>query len=179
MPEIRIKDIDEHEIDTILAEDIDFEGQLAFKKPLMIKGKFKGEITSNSSLYVGEKAYVEAKVESGLVSSKGKIKGDIVGHTRVEFFSSSNIEGDVTTPDFVVESGCKFNGYCNMGGAARNVSQAAAQHAQSVGKPVPQSPDVVRPEQGVSQQPAPQQKQPTPPLGAGTTGGTPQGGPRQ
>ncbi len=56
MAEVRIKDIDEHEIDTILAEDIDFEGHLTFKKPLMIKGKFKGEIKSTSSLYIGEKA---------------------------------------------------------------------------------------------------------------------------
>ena len=75
MAEVRIKDIDEHEVDTVLAEDIDFEGQLSFKKPLMIKGKFKGEITSSSALYVGEKANVEAKVEANLVSSKGRIKG--------------------------------------------------------------------------------------------------------
>jgi cytoskeletal protein CcmA (bactofilin family) len=116
MAEVRIKDIDEHEIDTILAEDIDFEGRLSFKKPLMIKGKFKGEIKATSSLYVGEKAYVEAKVEANLVSSKGKIKGDMVGHSRVELFSTAQVEGDITSPDFVVESGCRFNGYCNMGG---------------------------------------------------------------
>jgi cytoskeletal protein CcmA (bactofilin family) len=167
MAEIRIKDIDENEIDTVLAEDIDFEGQLTFKKPLMIKGKFKGEITSNSSLYVGEKAFVEAKVESGLVSSKGRIKGDIVGHSRIEFFSTANVEGDVTSPDFVVESGCKFNGYCNMGGGARNAA-----------KPAPQPQAGVRPEQGTAQQPAPQPRQSAPQPGTGQSGGAPQGGPR-
>ena len=116
MAEVRIKDIDEHEVDTILADDIDFEGQLTFKKPLMIKGKFRGEIRSESALYVGEKAVVEAKVESSLVSSKGRIKGDITGHSRVELASTANVDGDITTPDFVVESGCKFNGHCNMSG---------------------------------------------------------------
>ncbi len=75
MAEVHIKDMDEHEIDTILAEDIDFEGHLTFKKPLMIKGKFKGEIKSTSSLYIGEKAYVEAKTEADIVSSRGKHKG--------------------------------------------------------------------------------------------------------
>jgi cytoskeletal protein CcmA (bactofilin family) len=160
MPEIRIKDTDENEIDTVLAEDIDFEGQLTFKKPLMIKGKLKGEITSNSSLYVGEKAYVEAKVESGLVSSKGRIKGDIVGHSRIEFFSTANVEGDVTTPDFVIESGCKFNGYCNMGGVTR-----------SGGKAAPQPQGDARPEQGTVHQPMPQP-------GPGPSGGAPQGGAR-
>src|SRR5512136_1960492 len=103
MAEVRIKDIEEHEIDTILADDIDFEGQLTFKKPLMIRGKFKGEIMSESALYVGEKAVVEARVESGLVSSRGGIKGDITGHARVELSGTAQVEGDITTPDFVVE----------------------------------------------------------------------------
>lgn len=114
MAEIRIKEIDENEIDTILAEDIDFEGNLTFKKPLMIKGKFKGEITSGSALYVGEKAYIEARIEAGLVSSRGAIKGDMVGHERVELFSTALVDGDITTPDLVAESGARFNGRCNM-----------------------------------------------------------------
>jgi cytoskeletal protein CcmA (bactofilin family) len=128
MPEIRIKDIDEHEIDTILAEDIDFEGHLTFKKPLMIKGKFKGEIKSPSSLYVGERAHVEARIEAGLVSSKGRITGDVQGHARVELFSTAQQEGDVSTPDFVVESGCRFNGLCSMGGASQK-AEAQQPHA--------------------------------------------------
>ena len=116
MAEVRIKGVEEQDIDTILAEDIDFEGQLTFQKPLMIKGKFKGDINSKSALHVGEKAYVEATVEAGLVSSRGRIKGDIVGHSRVELFSTAQVDGDICTPDLVAESGCKFNGMCNMSG---------------------------------------------------------------
>ncbi|HET6450486.1 MAG TPA: polymer-forming cytoskeletal protein [Spirochaetia bacterium] len=116
MAEVRIKEIDEHEIDTILAEDIEFEGYLTFKKPLMIKGKFKGEIKSTSALYIGEKAYVEASTEAGIVSSKGRHKGDIVARSRVELYSTAQVDGDISTPDLVVESGCRFNGLCNMGG---------------------------------------------------------------
>jgi cytoskeletal protein CcmA (bactofilin family) len=151
MAEVRIKDMDEHEIDTILAEDIDFEGHLTFKKPLMIKGKFKGEIKSTSALYIGEKAYVEATTEAAVVSSKGMHKGNIVGHSRVELFSTAEVEGDVTTPDFVMESGCKFNGYCNMGGgqpAARPAVGAAAAPA------APQAPAAAGP-QAASQPSAP------------------------
>ena len=127
MAEVRIKDIDEHEIDTILAEDIDFEGHLTFKKPLMIKGKFKGEIKSASSLYIGEKAFVEATTEAGIISSRGRHKGDIQGHSRVELFSTAQVDGDITTPDFIMESGCKFNGYCNMGGGPRREAGKPAQ----------------------------------------------------
>ncbi len=129
MPEVRIKDIDEHEIDTILAEDIDFEGHLTFKKPLMIKGKFKGEIKSTSALYIGEKAYVEATTEADVVSSRGRHKGDILGRSRVELFSTARVDGDITTPDFIVESGCKFNGYCNMSGEPEKKDVSALQSA--------------------------------------------------
>ena len=143
MAEVHIKDMDEHEIDTILAEDIDFEGHLTFKKPLMIKGKFKGEIKSTSSLYIGDKAFVEAKTEADIVSSRGKHKGDIVGHSRVELFSTAQVEGDISTPELVVESGCKFNGYCNMGGVRKDAPQpqpAAHQAAVSTGQPAGQQP---------------------------------------
>jgi cytoskeletal protein CcmA (bactofilin family) len=140
MAEVRIKDIDEHEVDTILAEDIDFEGHLSFKKPLMIKGKFKGEIKSTSALYVGEKAYLEAKVEANLISSKGKIRGDMVGHSRVELFSTAQVDGDINAPDFVVESGCKFNGYCNMGGGGPKKDASHHQQQPAAQQPSPPNP---------------------------------------
>jgi cytoskeletal protein CcmA (bactofilin family) len=170
MAEVRIKDIDEHEIDTVLAEDIDFEGYLTFKKPLMIKGKFKGEIKSTSSLHIGEKALVEAATEADIVSSKGTHKGDIVGHSRVELFSTAQVEGDISTPDFVVESGCKFNGYCNMGVPRKQAPQpAAAPQAapkpalQAAHQPAPQSAPQTAPQSAPPQQqgapPAPQNQQ--------------------
>lgn len=167
MAEVRIKDIDEQEIDTILAEDIDFEGHLTFKKPLMIKGKFKGEIKSTSSLYIGEKALVEATTEAAVVSSKGNHKGNIVGHSRVELFSTAQVDGDITTPDFVVESGCKFNGYCNMGGVPRkdaphqgHQQQPQAAQQAAAPQPVPHAPSQPSPgaQQG-GQQGAQQQRQ--------------------
>jgi cytoskeletal protein CcmA (bactofilin family) len=162
MAEVRIKDIDEHEIDTILAEDIDFEGTLTFKKPLMIKGKFKGEIKSTSTLHIGEKAFVEATTEAAIVSSKGTHKGNIVGHSRVELFSTAQVEGDITTPDFVVESGCKFNGLCNMGGVAREKTQSPKppQQAAPPAAPQPAAPHAApAQQQGAPQQQNQQQSQ--------------------
>jgi cytoskeletal protein CcmA (bactofilin family) len=167
MAEVRIKDIDEHEIDTILADDIDFEGHLTFKKPLMIKGKFKGEIRSESALYIGEKAVVEAKIDSSLVSSRGRIHGDITGHSRVELAGTAQVDGDIQTPDFVVESGCKFNGHCNMTGQKR----APQQQGQTQGQTPPQQGQ--RP-QGQQNQPNQQHQVPN-----AQQGQRPQGQPNQ
>ena len=112
--EVRIDQIDENEVDTILAEDIDFSGVLSFQRPLMIKGRFQGEIKASSDLYIGEKAVVKAKIEADTVSSKGRIEGDVLAHSRVEFFSTATMLGDLTTPDLVMESGCQYNGRCTM-----------------------------------------------------------------
>lgn len=114
MRDVRINQIDENEIDTVLAEDIDFSGVLTFKKPLMIKGNFKGEINASSDLYIGEKAFVKAKIEANCVSAKGRIEGDVVARTRVELASTASMKGDVNTPDLIMESGCKYNGTCAM-----------------------------------------------------------------
>ncbi|MAG14031.1 MAG: cell shape determination protein CcmA [Spirochaetales bacterium] len=114
MPDLRIKPVDETEIDTILADDIDFTGELSFDKPLMIKGKFSGEIKASGDLYIGDEAYVAARVDANVVSLKGKLKGDIYAKSRVELFSTATVEGDITSPDIIMESGCRFNGMCKM-----------------------------------------------------------------
>jgi cytoskeletal protein CcmA (bactofilin family) len=114
MAELRIKKVDDTEIDTILAEDIDFTGELSFGRPLMIKGKFSGTIKASGDLYVGDNAFVEARIEANVVSLKGKIKGNVYAKSRVEIFSSATVDGDITAPDIIMESGCRFNGMCNM-----------------------------------------------------------------
>ena len=82
MAEVRIRKLDENDIDTILAGDIEFQGVLSFEKPLMVKGSLKGEIKASGDLYIGPDA-VEAKIEANLVSARGTIKGNIAAHSDV------------------------------------------------------------------------------------------------
>jgi cytoskeletal protein CcmA (bactofilin family) len=109
-----LKRRDETDIDTVLAEDIDFSGVLSFKEPLMIKGKFKGEIKASGDLFVGEKAEVEAKIEARTISSRGRIKGNIIAQSRIELSSTAVVEGDMQCPDLIIESGAVYNGTCTM-----------------------------------------------------------------
>ena len=110
----QVPDFDENQIDTILAEDIDFTGELTFSEPLMIKGRFKGEIKASGDLFVGTDAVVDARVEAETVTSRGRIKGDVVAGSRVDLAATATIQGDIDTPDLVIESGCTFNGICSM-----------------------------------------------------------------
>jgi len=109
-----LKKRDESEIETVLAEDIDFTGSLSFKDALMIKGRFKGEIKAEGDLYIGEKAEVEAKIEARMVTSHGRIKGNIEAKARIELFATAEMAGDITCPDLIIESGAIYNGKCTM-----------------------------------------------------------------
>ena len=125
MAELRIRDIDEHEIDTILAEDIDFKGEVSFDKSLMIKGQFFGDVRAGGDLYVGEAADIEASVSARNVSLKGRVRGNISAGSKVELFSTAVVDGDITAPDLVMESGSRFNGQCRMSADAIEESEDA------------------------------------------------------
>jgi cytoskeletal protein CcmA (bactofilin family) len=114
MPELMYRNIDESEIDTILAEDFEFDGELTFEKPLLIKGKFKGDIRTEGDLYISDKAQVEATIEAGTVSVRGEVQGDINARQKLEMYSSSILKGNIVAPDLIMQSGCRFNGVCSM-----------------------------------------------------------------
>lgn len=105
---------EEKNIKTILADDIDYSGNLKFSTSLKIKGKFKGEIDSTGHLFIGKKAYVQANIKAKLVTIYGKVKGNIEAFEKVELFNHAELTGDIKTPDIIVQSGCLFNGNCIM-----------------------------------------------------------------
>jgi cytoskeletal protein CcmA (bactofilin family) len=114
MTEVQITAVDEEQLDTILALDVEFAGEMRFTKPLMIKGRVSGLVRSESDLYIDEKAVVEADIVANLVSVKGSVKGNISAREKVELFACASVEGDVTAPQITMETGCRFNGACRM-----------------------------------------------------------------
>lgn len=114
MAEMRIRSIDESTLQTVLAEDIDFDGEIRFSEPLLVKGSLKGTVVSETDLYINEDAVVAARIEARKVSVKGAVQGDIHASQRLELFSTARIHGNVKTPDLIVQSGCSLNGCCAM-----------------------------------------------------------------
>lgn len=112
--DFRVRNIDEDDIDTVLADDIDFDGEMSFRHRLLIKGAFRGAITADGDLYISETATVDATVQAGTVSVKGRLHGDVRANRRLELFSSASLNGNIQTPDLIMQSGCHFNGTCKM-----------------------------------------------------------------
>jgi len=107
--------IEEKDIDTVLAEDIDFTGTMKFQNSLMIKGKFDGQIDAVGHLILGPNAVVKATIRAGVVTNYGKIIGNVETIKKLELLKGAELNGDVKTPDLIIESGCSFNGKCTMG----------------------------------------------------------------
>ena len=116
MSDLRIRSIDESTLDTVIAEDVDFDGEIRFSRPLLIKGKVQGIVTSDTDLYVHAGALVAATLTARKVSVKGEVRGDIKAHERLELFSSARVTGNIETPDLIMQSGCRLNGSCRMAG---------------------------------------------------------------
>jgi len=114
MPEIHRRGIDVRELDTVLAEDFEFEGEMEFSKPLMLKGKFRGEIRATSDFIVAEGAVVEARIEGRVVDIRGQVVGNIEASERIDLTSTARVRGDLTAPQVIVEAGARFNGLCTM-----------------------------------------------------------------
>ena len=114
MAEIHSKRIDEKKLDTVLAEDISFEGDVSFSKPLMIKGIFSGSINATGDLYIDQDAVVNAEIKALSVVVRGKVKGNITADSKVELQGTAEVVGDITAPRIVMEPGCLFDGISRM-----------------------------------------------------------------
>ena len=88
--------LDDGDFDTILSQDIDFSGTLNFEKPFLIRGRLSGDIIARGLLVVDEEAVVDANINASRVIIRGSVKGN------------------VTAPEIFMETGCLFNGRCNM-----------------------------------------------------------------
>lgn len=114
MAELRVRTIDESELDTVLAPDIEFEGTIEFTEPLLIKGSVRGEVKTQSDLFVADSARVDANITAARVSVKGTVRGDVEASERIELFSGAAIVGNVSSPDLIIQSGSHFTGRCTM-----------------------------------------------------------------
>jgi cytoskeletal protein CcmA (bactofilin family) len=104
----------EEKVTTIIADDLEIQGTMKFKSSLMIKGVLEGEIISEGLLIVGPTAKVAAKITTKNLISHGEIQGDVTASDRVMLKGTSSHNGNITTPNIVIESGSIFNGSCIM-----------------------------------------------------------------
>ena len=105
-----------------------FEGKLSFKDTVRIDGSFRGEITSENTLVVGETGEIEANIESQTVIISGTVTGDVKASQKIVLHKTAEVEGNLHTGTLVVEEGASFNGQIGMktGGSSGGSSASKA-----------------------------------------------------
>ena len=104
----------DHKTTSFLAESTELEGVLHVKGGIRIDGKLKGEILSESVIYVGDQAEIEANISAeGLITS-GKITGDIKTGQQVMVSMPGSVKGAVVTRELILEKGVYFDGTCTI-----------------------------------------------------------------
>lgn len=94
----------------------EFEGKLSFKDTVRIDGCFRGEISSQNTLVVGESGEIMATVRSRNVIVSGTVTGNIFASERIVLHKSARVEGDIEATSMAIEEGAMLNGKITMSG---------------------------------------------------------------
>jgi cytoskeletal protein CcmA (bactofilin family) len=91
-------------------------GDVVSTGDLVIDGQVQGTIElGDHSLTIGPSASVVADLEARVVTISGKVVGNVIGAARVELKAAASVEGDVTSPRFVMEEGATLKGKVDTG----------------------------------------------------------------
>jgi cytoskeletal protein CcmA (bactofilin family) len=114
MTDVHNDELADEDFDTVLSPDIDFSGLINFEKSFLARGKISGEIAARGILLIDEGAVVNANISADRVIIKGSVTGDVTASARVEITLTGRLRGNVLAPEINFETGCVFNGNCEM-----------------------------------------------------------------
>jgi len=121
------RELNETKLAGLIDMESEFKGDLVFKGSFRIEGFFKGTITSDSLLVIGERGRVEADVKVGQLIINGEIHGHLQASDRIEIHNKGRVFGTVLTPRLIVEEGAHLEATCQTQSGPAQVTPAAAE----------------------------------------------------
>jgi len=107
------KEILDSKIAGLIDQGTELKGDLTFKGSFRIEGYFKGTVTSDSLLIIGERGKVEADIKVGQIIINGEVKGNIQASDKVEIHNKGRVFGTIQTPRLIVEEGAFLEANCH------------------------------------------------------------------
>jgi cytoskeletal protein CcmA (bactofilin family) len=102
------------EINAFLGKNTEFDGKLSFTGSVRVDGRFKGEISGDGTLIVGDSAKVQADVRVSHLIISGEIRGSLFAGEKIEIHAPGNVFGNLQAPVVVIDEGVVFDGQCRM-----------------------------------------------------------------
>jgi cytoskeletal protein CcmA (bactofilin family) len=97
-----------------LGRESEWEGKIKFHGPVRIDSHFKGEITSNGNLILGEEGLIEGNIHCSYIAIRGELHGDIIADHRVDLHAPGKVFGNIHSPSIVIDEGVIFEGTIRM-----------------------------------------------------------------
>ena len=99
---------------TFLGKGTQFERKLTFHGAIRIDGHFRGEISADGILIVGEGGIIEANIHVYDIIISGEIHGSIIADHRIEIHPPAKVFGDIQAHTIVTHEGITFEGICQI-----------------------------------------------------------------
>ena len=115
---LKIKGLAAEDLNGFLDEGTELSGELRFRDVMRVDGRVKGRIVSDNTLIIGETGQVDAEIDCGVVSIRGRVTGQVHGRQRIELLSGCRVLATLVSPNLLIEDGAFFQGDCRMGGPA-------------------------------------------------------------
>ena len=113
---LKLRGFAAEDLNGFLDEGTEVNGELRFRDALRVDGRIKGRVVSDNTLIIGETGQVDAEIDCGVVSIRGRVSGQVHGRQRIELLAGCRVEATLVTPKLVIEDGAFFHGECRMGG---------------------------------------------------------------
>jgi len=99
---------------SFLSAGLELKGNLKVKGGIRIDGKFIGNLTAGSTVYLGEEAHLDGEVITGSLISSGQIKGNIFAEDTVKVSKPGSLKGNVEAAAFILDDAIYFQGKCKL-----------------------------------------------------------------
>ena len=83
---------------------------MQFEGSGQVSGGFRGKVSSQDVLVVGDRARVFGRIEADVVVIFGHVEGDVFASQRVAIHRPAIVRGTIHTSDLQVEQGAVFDG---------------------------------------------------------------------
>jgi cytoskeletal protein CcmA (bactofilin family) len=94
-----------------VSRSLTIKGEITGKEDLFIDGEVQGGIRIPEGIVtVGPNGQVTADIESREIVIRGKVKGTLRGHERVQILRTGQASGEILTPRVAIEDGALFRG---------------------------------------------------------------------
>jgi cytoskeletal protein CcmA (bactofilin family) len=104
---------DPEKMESFLGADSIFKGELNVKGTLRVDGSVEGRLNADCVI-LSEKAWVKGEIQGKKLVIGGSVEGNLRAQEMVEIKSRGKVLGDISTPQFVVTEGARFNGRIEM-----------------------------------------------------------------